>query len=182
MTLVDQVLDFWYAGDFTTRRKEWFLKNADFDDEIRAKFAMDVEKAAAGGHDGLLESAEGALALLIMLDQFPRNLYRNDAKTFAADAKALNIAKRAIELGHDRDLTIVQRIFFYLPFEHSEDLAEQDRAVELCRELGDADYLKYAIAHRDVIAKFGRFPHRNDVLGRVSTEEEIEFMKDFNSF
>jgi len=182
MSLVEQVLDFWYAGDVTNRRKEWFKKDPLFDDEIRTRFGADVEKAAAGEHDELLETPEGALALLILLDQFPRNLYRDNAKTFAADPKALEIAKRAIEKGHDQALTPVQKIFFYLPFEHSEALSEQDRAVELCAALGDEDYLKYAIAHRDVIDRFGRFPHRNEVLGRESTQEEVAFLKEFGGF
>lgn len=182
MTLTEQVLDFWYAGDVTNRRNAWFKKDKNFDDEIRSRFGADVEKAAIGQHDGLLETPEGALALLIMLDQFTRNLYRNDAKTFAADPKALEIAKQAIEKGHDQALSMYQKIFFYLPFEHSENREDQDRAVELCTVLGDEDYLKYAIAHRDVIVKFGRFPHRNEVLGRKSTDEEVEFLKEFGAF
>ena len=182
MKLVEQVLDFWYAGNVNEKRKAWFKKDPDFDEEIRRRFGADVEKAAAGQHDDLLETAEGALALLILLDQFPRNLYRNDPKTFASDGKALEIAKAAIARGHDAELTPYQKIFFYLPFEHSEHMEDQERAVALCTDLGDADYLKYAIAHRDVIARFGRFPHRNEVLGRTSTEEEVAFMKTFNAF
>ncbi|NQW00388.1 MAG: DUF924 domain-containing protein [Rhodospirillales bacterium] len=182
MDLVERVLDFWYAGNIHEKRKAWFVKDPAFDDEIRHRFGTDVERAAAGQHDGLADSAEGALALLILLDQFPRNIYRNDPQTFAADGKALAVAKAAIAQGHDAGLTPFQRIFFYLPFEHSEDLVDQERAVELCTGLGDADYLKYAIAHRDVIARFGRFPHRNVVLGRQSSDAEIEFMKTFNAF
>lgn len=182
MNLVEQVLAFWYAGNVNERRKAWFQKDPDFDEEIRRRFGADVEKAASGQYDDLAETPEGALALLILLDQFPRNLYRNDAKTFASDGKALEVAKAAIARGHDAKLTPYQRIFFYLPFEHSETLEDQEQAVALCRDLGDADYLKYAIAHRDVIARFGRFPHRNAVLGRRSTEQEVEFLKTFNAF
>ncbi len=182
MKLIDQVLDFWYAGDFTSRRKAWFIKDPDFDKQIRSKFGRAVQAAAAGEYDGWVETANGALALIILLDQFPRNLYRNDAKSFATDAKALAVAKIAIEKGYDRALTTVQKIFLYLPFEHSENSGDQDRAVELCAAMGDPDFHKYAIAHRDVIAQFGRFPHRNAVLDRPSTAAEIEFMKTFNSF
>lgn len=182
MELAQQIIDFWFDGNVSERRKAWFVKDPEFDDEIRSRFGEAVEQAAAGELDPMAETSEGALALLILLDQFPRNLYRNDPKTFASDAKAVEIAGQAIEKGLDKDLTVFQRVFFYLPFEHSENLEDQDRAVALITELGDADYLKYAIAHRDVIVQFGRFPHRNEVLGRPSTPEEIEFMKTFNSF
>jgi len=182
MDVVDRVLDFWFAGNFNQRRKAWFVKDAAFDDEIRQKFGGDVEKAVAGDYDELVKTPEGALTLMILLDQFPRNLFRDDPKAFSTDVKVLGLAKVAIAKGLDAKLTTFQRIFLYLPFEHSENLADQDRAVELCEALNDADYLKYAIAHRDVIAQFGRFPHRNKVLGRSSTEDEIEFMKTFNAF
>ena len=182
MELAEQILDFWYAGNIQDKRKAWFKKDPAFDDEIRNRFGRDVERAAGGELDAMADQPLGALALLILLDQFPRNLYRNDAKTFASDGKALEIAKASIAKGHDSDLTVVQKIFFYLPFEHSENLADQDQAVALCTALGDEDYIKYAIAHRDVIAQFGRFPHRNEVMGRTSTQEEIEFMETFNSF
>lgn len=182
MDVIDPVLAFWFEGDFEERRKAWFLKNADFDTQIRTQFGDDVEKASAGGYDALAETPLGALALLILLDQFPRNIFREDPKTFATDAKALGIAKQAIANGLDANLSVVQKIFFYLPFEHSENMEDQNRAVELCEALGDENYLKYAIAHRDVIEKFGRFPHRNKVLGRTSTADEVEFMKSFDSF
>lgn len=182
MELTEQILDFWYDGNVDERRKAWFLKDAAFDEEIRSRFGGDVERAAAGELDQMVDQPLSALALILMLDQFPRNLYRNDAKTFATDGKAVEIAKAAIAKGHDQGLSTVQKIFFYLPFEHSENLDEQDQAVAYCKAMGDEDFLKYAIAHRDVIAQFGRFPHRNDVMGRSSTDEEIEFMKSFNSF
>ena len=180
--VVERVLAFWYEGNFNQRRKSWFKKDAAFDERIRQLFGDDVEKAASGEYDDLLESPEGALVLMILLDQFSRNLFRDNPKTFANDAKALKLAKAAIAKGLDKQLTTLQRIFFYLPFEHSENLDDQDRAVELCEAMGDADYLKYAILHRDVIKRFGRFPHRNKVLGRSSSKEEMEFLKTFNSF
>ncbi len=182
MDVVARVLEFWYAGQFNERRKAWFKKDPDFDAEIRRQFGDDVEKASKGDYDHLAETPEGALALIILLDQFPRNLFRNDPKTFATDSKALALAKEAVAGGLDKELTPFQKIFIYLPFEHSENLQDQHRAVELCEALGDADYLKYAIAHRDVIAQFGRFPHRNKVLGRKSTKAEVEFLKNFDAF
>ena len=182
MDLVARVIDFWFAGKPDEKRKVWFKKDPAFDSEIRALFGDHVAKASAGEYDHLAETAEGALALIIMLDQFPRNLFRNDPKTFASDSKALGLAKDAIAKGFDKSLTPFQKIFIYLPFEHSETLEDQNRAVELCEALGDEDYLKYAILHRDVIAQFGRFPHRNKVLGRQSTKSEIEFLETFNSF
>lgn len=182
MDVTARVLEFWFAGQLNKRRKAWFKKDPDFDNEIRSLFGDDVEKAASGAYDHLTETPEGALALIIMLDQFPRNLFRNDPKTFATDSKALVIAKDAIAKGFDKGLTPFQKIFIYLPFEHSENLEDQNRAVELCEALGDEDYLKYAIAHRDVITQFGRFPHRNQVLGRQSTKAELTFLETFNAF
>ena len=182
MDLTEQILDFWYAGNFDVRRKAWFLKDDAFDAEIRSRFGADAERAAEGQLDQMAKQPLSALALILMLDQFPRNLYRNDAKTFATDGKAVEIARCAIANGHVRQLTVVQKIFFYLPFEHSENLADQDLAVEYCTALGDEDYLKYAIAHRDVIAKFGRFPHRNKVLGRETTQEEEAYLSEHGGF
>ena len=182
MDVINSVLTFWFSDNFKERRKVWFIKNADFDSEIKIMFGDEVKKASTGVYDYLVQTPEGALALMILLDQFPRNIFRGDPKTFATDTKALNIAKKAIANGLDTNLTAVQKIFFYLPFEHSEDMNDQERAVELCEALGDESYLKYAIAHRDVIERFGRFPHRNKVLGRPSTAAEIEFLKTFGSF
>ena len=182
MDVIDRVLAFWFEDGFDKRRKAWFAKNADFDAQIRTQFWDDVEKASKGEFDKFSETPKGALALMIFLDQFPRNIFREDPKAFATDAKALKISKQAIANGLDANLSIFQKIFFYLPFEHSENMDDQNQAVELCQALGDEDYLKYAIAHRNVIEKFDRFPHRNKVLGRVSTADEIEFLVRFRSF
>src|SRR5258708_10760098 len=186
VNLVRSVLDFWFgmpgSAEFGTRREAWFRKDPAFDEAIRRQFAEDVAAAAKGEHDRLLGDAEGALALAILLDQFPRNLYRGQAKTYAADPKARAVAGAAIDRGFDRRLSPVQRQFFYLPFMHSEALADQERSVELYRALAGADAglastVDYAVRHRHIIRRFGRFPHRNVILGRESTADEIEFLR-----
>lgn len=155
---------------------KWFKKAAAFDEAIRLKFEPTHHRAARGEYDAWVESAEGALALLLLLDQFPRNLFRNSAHAFATDPKARSIARAAVERGFDRQVDAALRNFFYLPFEHSEDLADQDYGLALCAEAGDADSLKWAGLHRDIIARFGRFPHRNGALGRATTADEQEFL------
>lgn len=181
MALENDVLDFWFgapdSAEFGQRRKCWFVKDPEFDAEIQAKFGEDFEVAAKGGHDLIAQSATGALALIIMLDQFPRNLFRGSARSFATDSKALTLARLALAAGHDRELNGVQRCFVYLPFEHSEDLADQNESVRLFEALGDPEFLDFAIQHRDIIAHFGRFPHRNAILGRDSTAAEKAFLE-----
>jgi uncharacterized protein (DUF924 family) len=158
--------------------KGWFEKTPDVDEDIRRRFLTAHEAAAAGDLAAWEKSAEGALALLILLDQFPRNMFRGQARAFATDAQARAIASRALLNGHDAayagsDL----RTFFYLPFEHSEDLADQERCVALHRASGDAEGLKWAEIHADIIRRFGRFPHRNAVLGRATTPDEQAFLE-----
>jgi len=155
--------------------KRWFEKDTALDDEIRRRFLSVHEAAAAGKHTEWEQSAEGALALLILLDQFPRNMFRGQARAFATDPLARAIASRAILSGFDA-ASPDMRTFFYLPFEHSEDPADQERSVTLQKAAGDADGLKWAEIHADVIRRFGRFPHRNAVLGRVSSPEERAFL------
>jgi uncharacterized protein (DUF924 family) len=167
------VLSFWReAGP-----KRWFRKDEAFDADFRSRFQHCHEAAMRGELDGWAADAQGALALLILLDQFPRNAFRGTARMFESDAKARTIAGVAIAAGFDATVEADLRNFFYLPFMHSENLADQDRAVELTRALGD-DPLRYAILHRDIIARFGRFPHRNAVLGRATTPEEQRFLDD----
>jgi uncharacterized protein (DUF924 family) len=155
---------------------KWFKKSAAFDEAIRLKFEPTHHAAARGEYDAWAETPEGALALTILLDQFPRNLYRGSAHQFATDPKARVIARAAIERGFDRQVEPQLRAFFYLPFEHSEDLADQDYCIALNTESGVADDLKWAQLHRDIIARFGRFPHRNSCLGRVTTADEQAFL------
>jgi len=165
------VLAFWRAAG----PDKWFTKDTAFDDEIRSRFLATYEAAAARtlAWD---DTAEGALALLIVLDQFPRNIFRGSARAFAADPLAREIATRAIARGLDSQVAVPERSFFYLPYEHSETLADQERGVALNRASGDADALKWAELHADIIRRFGRFPHRNAVLGRATTAEEQIFL------
>ncbi|NOT87604.1 MAG: DUF924 domain-containing protein [Lysobacter sp.] len=151
---------------------KWFAKDDAFDAELRTRFLDAHFAAARREQEALLGDANGALALILLLDQVPRNVFRNSAHAFATDPLAREYADRAIATDFDRHVDPALRIFFYMPFEHSEALADQDRAVALCEALGDANYLKYAHAHRDVIRRFGRFPHRNLVLARTNTPEE----------
>lgn len=177
-----EVLDFWF-GHTEEARPEWFRKDERFDAEIARLFGALVDEAVAGRLAAWGEaSAETALALVILLDQFPRNMHRGSPLAFRGDAAALATARRMVERDMDLALPPVRRAFAYLPFEHAEDLAAQDEAVRLFTLLAAeapplADMLDYAHRHRDVIARFGRFPHRNEVLQRQSTPEEIEFLK-----
>lgn len=173
MTTAKDVIAFWRDAG----RKAWFAKNKAFDDRFRDAFAGAHEEAADGALSDWEASAEGALALILLLDQFPRNCFRGTARMFATDARAVAAANRAIQAGHDLATEEALRAFFYLPYEHAEDRALQDLAVKLCQPLGD-DSLHYAEVHRDIIRRFGRFPHRNRILGRVSTPEELQFLKD----
>ncbi|MBI3435985.1 MAG: DUF924 domain-containing protein [Proteobacteria bacterium] len=156
--------------------ERWFKKDASFDAEIRARFLALYEAAAAHRLDAWETSAQGALALLLVLDQFPRNMFRDDARAFAADPQARTVAERAIARGHDRAVEPSLRTFFYLPFEHSEDIADQERCIRLFRAMADAELLKWAQLHADIIHRFGRFPQRNDLLGRQSTPQELAFL------
>ncbi|MBT2334728.1 DUF924 family protein [Variovorax paradoxus] len=165
------IVDFWRnAGP-----ERWFAKNEAFDAEFRERFLAAHEAAARGDLDPWAHDAEGALALLVLLDQFPRNTWRGNARMLATDAKALAIARQAIEAGLDLETDEDLRRFFYLPFMHSESLADQERSVELNAAL-DANTQRFAVLHRDIIARFGRFPHRNKLLGRTSTAEEQRFL------
>ena len=155
----------------------WFKKDAAFDDQFRVRFAVEHEAAANGALDQWAHRAEGALALMILLDQYPRNSFRGTARMFATDANALSAAKQAIAQGFDQAGDPALQRFFYLPFMHSEALAEQDRSLELYAPIG-GEPMRYAVMHRDIIARFGRFPHRNALLGRVTTAEEQAFLDD----
>jgi uncharacterized protein (DUF924 family) len=167
----EDVLAFWReAGP-----DRWFVKDDAFDAEIRDRFLGLYEAASTGQLDHWSATAEGALALVIVLDQFPRNMFRGSARTFAADTRARAVANLALKRGYDQDVPEVERGFLFLPFMHSEDLADQIRCVALYRAAGDAN-LKYAEDHRDIIRRFGRFPHRNAVLGRETTPEEQAFL------
>ncbi len=167
------VLGFWRdAGP-----SRWFRKDDAFDEQFRDRFLTAHEAALRGELDAWAGDANGALALLILLDQFPRNAFRNTPRMFDSDAKARDIARQAVRAGFDTQVEPDLRNFYYLPFMHSEQLADQDLGVELARALGD-EPLRYAIMHRDIIEKFGRFPHRNALLGRATTPDEQRFLDD----
>jgi uncharacterized protein (DUF924 family) len=169
----ETVLAFWReAGP-----DKWFTRDDAFDADIREKFHSTYEAAAAGKLSAWEATAEGALALAIVLDQFPRNMFRGEARCYTADLLARQVANRALKRGYDQDVPEEDRRFFFLPFMHSEDMDDQKRCVALYREAGDED-LKYAERHADIIRRFGRFPHRNAVLGRTATPEEQAYLDD----
>jgi len=182
--VVDAILEFWFgntdADDYGRDRPEWFVKNAAFDAEISAKYIRVLEAARVGQLDMMADSPEGAVALVVVLDQFSRNVYRNDARAFENDAHALRLARDALERGFDAEVTSVMRKFLYLPFEHSESLADQERSLALFATL-DGQSLEWAQKHHAIIDRFGRFPHRNAVLGRISTPAEKAFLTEPNS-
>lgn len=171
-----EVLDFWFRGDEV--RKEWFRKDAAFDAEIRARFLALLETAATGSLGHWVAEPGDCLALIITLDQFPRNLFRapgpEAARAFATDAQALEAARHAIVSGYDRGQPDAVRTFYYLPFEHSENLADQERALALFT--GHPNH-EWAVRHWEIVKRFGRFPHRNAALGRPSTAQEAEFLQ-----
>ncbi len=174
----EEVLRFWFAGDPNAERKVWFQREAEFDSAC-ARFMDALRHAKSGDFDHWTDTPCGTLALIILLDQFSRNLHRDSPEAFAADAKARRIARAAIAKGFDQSLGPVERMFVYLPFEHSEDLADQDESVRLFETLREAlgdETVRYAEDHREVIRSFGRFPHRNAVLGRTSTPDELAYL------
>jgi len=169
----EPVLDFWFAPG---RERQWFAGDKAFDAAVAETLEPWHRQAVAGDLEDWREASRGALALVLLLDQVPRQLYRGQAQAFACDARARAVADGAVARGYDRLLTLPERLFLYLPFEHSEDLADQERALALIETLGDAEWTRYAALHRDIIARFGRFPHRNAALGRETTEEEAAFL------
>jgi uncharacterized protein (DUF924 family) len=174
----DDVLRFWFADDPTQLRGTWFVAEEAFDESCRA-FAGALRSARCGALDHWAATPRGMLALIVLLDQFSRNLHRGTAEAFAADAQARSLARVAVSNGFDRHLHPMERMFIYLPFEHSEHLADQDESVRLFEPLrlwlGDSS-AEYAWRHRDVIRRFGRFPHRNAALGRESTAAELQYL------
>ncbi len=174
------VLDFWFGAAPGEFRKAWFAKDDAFDAECRAKLGPLAERAAKGELKSWLDTEEGSLALILLLDQAPRNLHRGTAQAFATDAMALAAARATVAKGFDRALDPAARMFVYLPYEHAEDLAAQDEACALMEALPEtpwrANVVDYAHKHRAVIAEFGRFPHRNAILGRESTEAEKAYL------
>lgn len=191
-TRAEDVLHYWF-GDQTAsdgvddiRQKIWFVKNPAVDREIRERFG-DLLDPARDGKLGWQDTSSGRLALILLLDQFSRNIFRGSAAAFAYDPAALQLCLEGLDLGADQSCGLFERVFCYLPLEHAESLECQERSIELFGALQAeapaalqktfASYLDYAVRHRDIIARFGRFPHRNDILGRASTPEEVAFLK-----
>lgn len=171
----EDVLHFWFEA---TPREAWFEADPAFDAAVRSRFEPVLASVSRVDPARADLDARSTLAAVIILDQFPRNIYRGTPDAFATDALARRFAHHAIASGFDRGMDIDQRGFLYLPFEHSEDLADQTYSISLYTALGDAEYLRYAIAHQAIIQRFGRFPHRNAILGRPSTPEEIAFLQE----
>lgn len=166
------VLDFWWrAGP-----DRWFARNDAFDAEVRSRFLELHERAAAGELHEWQETAPGSLAFIILTDQFPRNMFRNDARAFSTDPLALAAAEKAVGRGFDRAYPLPAKTFFYMPFMHAEDIGAQERGIDLFQLAGDRNALFYALYHMDVIRRFGRFPHRNPVLGRTTSEAEQRYL------
>jgi uncharacterized protein (DUF924 family) len=188
----DMILEFWFGSDSDDaavakeRANLWWSKNKDTDDQIRRRFEIYVIRAALGQMNDWLATARGRLALILLTDQFPRNIYRDTARAFSCDEKALTWCIEGLEQKVDRELWPIERVFFYLPLEHAEFMEHQDLSVKYFGELVSTvpseqrtafeEYLDYAVRHRDIIARFGRFPHRNQILGRESSAEELAFL------
>lgn len=173
------VLDFWFGE---LKPEQWWKRDETLDAAIRERFLDLHERLAEKIPPEWLATARGRLAAVIALDQFPRNMFRDDPRTFATDPKALALAKETVAKGLDTDLSESERAFLYLPFEHSEEPEDQAESVRLYRKLGDAEALDFAEKHKLIIDRFGRFPHRNAVLGRETTQEEREFLKEASWF
>ncbi len=181
-TLQQKILDFWFGPPPHAPRDVWFRKDASFDATIGARFGAAVDAALGGGYRDWAGTPHGALARVLLLDQFTRNLFRDTPRAFAGDADALAAATAAVDAGYDRTLGVYERWFLYLPFEHAEDPEAQERSLALFGALtavtGDAGPLEWAQKHAAIIRRFGRYPHRNAILGRASTPEEIAFLKE----
>jgi uncharacterized protein (DUF924 family) len=177
--IATEIIDFWFSADIS---KQWFNAKPALDSEIKSKYEILWQAASRGEFDHWQDSADGALALVIILDQFPLNMYRNQAKSFITEARSIEVAHQAVERGFDQSLPAVQRAFLYMPFMHSEKLSDQALSVKLFTEAGLKDNQHFAEHHRDLIKRFGRFPHRNEILGRQSSSEELEYLNSKEAF
>ncbi len=188
LRLPGEVLEFWFSE---RARPLWFEQTTAFDEEIRARFGANVAAACIGDLDYWVRAVDSSLALVLLLDQFPRNIHRGTLRAFAGDARARATAGTAIDRGFDRRTPLDRRFFFYLPFEHSEDPKDQTRSVALFRRWAEEhrgvarerafETMKYALRYQEIVTRFGRFPHRNSTLGRQSTPEEVAFLQEPNS-
>lgn len=172
-TTAQDILDFWFT---THGPQDWFTKDEAFDQKIKTQFLEPYHLARVGKFHDWMSAPESLLALILLLDQFPRNMFRDNKAMYDADPLACYLSYLAIETGFDHKIDQDKRLFMYLPLMHSEALADQEKCVELCEKLGNQTSLDYAIQHRDIVKKFGHFPHRNKILGRISTAEEEDFL------
>ncbi len=183
---VREILDFWFLPlsdpGHGKPRDLWWKSTPALDAEIAAKFGALLDKARTGALDSWAQSPDGALALIVLCDQFSRNIHRGSPLAFATDSKALATARLALARAYPTAFPADARMFFFMPFQHSEQLADQELCCALFEALRDANNIKYAIDHRDIVARFGRFPHRNTALGRSSTAEELDYLKTANRF
>lgn len=175
--LISEILSFWFSPEV---KSKWFNSTPEFDNDLRQRYESTWGLARADSFDHWEQEPDGALALVIILDQFPLNMFRTDARQFSTESHARRIAGHAIENGFHLKLGKEQQAFLFLPFMHSESIEDQNFSVEMYAAAGLEDNLRYAKHHRDVVERFGRFPHRNEFLGRVSTAEEIEYLKNAN--
>ena len=179
MTALEEVLSFWFAPG---REAQWFTVSEEFDGMVRRALLPHFEAACMGKYESWKREPRGCVGLCILLDQVSRNVFRGTPRAFASDAEARAVTRHALAQGFDRALNDVERVFLYLPLEHSENLQDQQDCVRLMASLRNpGEFMAYAERHRDIIARFGRFPHRNAVLGRESTEEELTFLTQPNS-
>ena len=177
--MAQEILDFWFSDDV---RKLWFNSTPEFDASLRERFLPLWQQASRGELDHWQENAAGCLALVILLDQFPLNMFRAEAQSFATEAQSRDVAQLAVDKGFDQALEAKQCAFLYMPFMHSEALADQQRALELFDQPGLEDNLRFARHHHGIIEKFGRFPHRNQALGRDSSAAEIDYLNSKEAF
>jgi len=173
------IIKYWYNDKI---QKHWFASTPELDREIKNNYEQTWISAASGGLDEWKETPEGCLALVIILDQFPLNMFRGEAKSFLTERKAIEVALTAINSGFDKKLSIDRLSFLFMPFMHSEKIEEQDLSIKLYKEYNLLSNLSFAEHHREIIKKFGRFPHRNMILGRESTKEENDYLQSKDSF
>ena len=175
----EEIINYWYSERV---QPLWFNSTPEFDAELKERFEPLVKSAAQGELSNWLESPEGCLALVIVLDQFPLNIYRGKPESFSTEKQAVNIARHAVERGYDKKLPSSQLAFLYMPFMHSESMADQDLSVQLFTSAGLKDNAKFAEHHRDIVRRFGRFPHRNKILGRQNSQDELEYLNSKGAF
>jgi len=174
-----EINDFWFADE---TKKIWINSTPEFDRELRERFQSTWEQAARGELDDWMQSAEGCLALVIVLDQFPLNMFRESAQSYATEAQSREVARAAIEQGFDKSLAPEKRSFLYMPFMHSEELSDQQLSLQLFAQPGLEGNSRFALHHHDIVEKFGRFPHRNEALGRRSSEAELAYLNSKEAF